>query len=553
MDQVEEVKSKTDIVQLIGEYVQLKKAGRNLKANCPFHGEKTPSFMVNPELQIFKCFGCGVGGDCFTFMQKMEGAEFGEVLKILADKAGVKLVSYKASQGEEVRERLIRINQLAADYYNFLLTKHAIGNRAMEYLQSRGLTGEVVEKFGLGYAPSGWDFLVKYLTGKKGFSLEEVVKVGLVTKTYDRFRDRVMFPLKNPRGQVVGFAGRIMPGSKEEAKYINTSETELYHKSELLYGLDVTRQEVKGLGVAVVVEGEIDAIASWQAGVKNVVAIKGSALTEKQVDTLRRYCETVVLALDADSAGDSASRRGIEMAQKKGMFVKMAGFNKDSKFKDPGEMAIERPQEWKRVIDEAIPIYDFYIHSAVSRYGVEVQGKRKIGQEILPIIGQIDDEIEKAHYIKKIAQVLGVSEEDVRKQMAKSQDFGIKAQELGGKNEGKKGRREMLEEYVMRLAVKLEKKEELREVVGLIRDGFWQKVAEELIAGVAVAKLKPELRVKVEELALDESEPEQKEWEKAVRQLMEVVVREKIQDSGSRSQEEVASLVRQLADLTRER
>jgi DNA primase len=136
MDQVEEVKSKTDIVQLIGEYVQLKKAGRNLKANCPFHGEKTPSFMVNPELQIFKCFGCGVGGDCFTFMQKMEGAEFGEVLKILADKAGVKLVSYKASQGEEVRERLIRINQLAADYYNFLLTKHAIGNRAMEYLQS---------------------------------------------------------------------------------------------------------------------------------------------------------------------------------------------------------------------------------------------------------------------------------------------------------------------------------------------------------------------------------------------------------------------------------
>jgi DNA primase len=317
--------------------------------------------------------------------------------------------------------------------------------------------------------------------------------------------------------------------------------------------LDVTRQEVKGLGVAVVVEGEIDAIASWQAGVKNVVAIKGSALTEKQVDTLRRYCETVVLALDADSAGDSASRRGIEMAQKKGMFVKMAGFNKDSKFKDPGEMAIERPQEWKRVIDEAIPIYDFYIHSAVSRYGVEVQGKRKIGQEILPIIGQIDDEIEKAHYIKKIAQVLGVSEEDVRKQMAKSQDFGIKAQELGGKNEGKKGRREMLEEYVMRLAVKLEKKEELREVVGLIRDGFWQKVAEELIAGVAVAKLKPELRVKVEELALDESEPEQKEWEKAVRQLMEVVVREKIQDSGSRSQEEVASLVRQLADLTRER
>lgn len=550
---MEEVKSKTDIVQLIGEYVQLKKAGRNLKANCPFHGEKTPSFMVNPELQIFKCFGCGVGGDCFTFMQKMEGAEFGEVLKILADKAGVKLVSYKASQGEEVRERLIRINQLAADYYNFLLTKHAIGNRAMEYLQSRGLTGEVVEKFGLGYAPSGWDFLVKYLTGKKGFSLEEVVKVGLVTKTYDRFRDRVMFPLKNPRGQVVGFAGRIMPGSKEEAKYINTSETELYHKSELLYGLDVTRQEVKGLGVAVVVEGEIDAIASWQAGVKNVVAIKGSALTEKQVDTLRRYCETVVLALDADSAGDSASRRGIEMAQKKGMFVKMAGFNKDSKFKDPGEMAIERPQEWKRVIDEAIPIYDFYIHSAVSRYGVEVQGKRKIGQEILPIIGQIDDEIEKAHYIKKIAQVLGVSEEDVRKQMAKSQDFGIKAQELGGKNEGKKGRREMLEEYVMRLAVKLEKKEELREVVGLIRDGFWQKVAEELIAGVAVAKLKPELRVKVEELALDESEPEQKEWEKAVRQLMEVVVREKIQDSGSRSQEEVASLVRQLADLTRER
>jgi DNA primase len=464
MDQVEEIKQKTDIVEIISDHVTLKKAGRNYKGLCPFHGEKTPSFMVNPELQIYKCFGCGEGGDVFSFLQKIEGMEFGEVLKMLAKRTGVKLVSYKPTGVEEEKERLISINNLACEAYHYVLTKHDSGKRALEYLKSRNIGEEEIEKFKLGFAPGGWDFLVKFLGVKKNMKLEDVEKAGLVIRVmreggrtgyYDRFRERIMFPLNNQRGQTVGFSGRVLPGSDEKAggKYINSPETQIYHKGELLYGLDITRSEIKKLNKAVVVEGEIDAIASCKAGIENVVAIKGSALTPKQVELLRRVCDEVVLALDADMAGDAAARRGIEVAESVGLIIKVV---KMKGAKDPGELAMENPQEWKKCVEEAVVIYDFYLNSAVERYGLDVVGKQRIGRELLPIWAKIGDEIVKAHYIKKLASILGVDEEDVRAQIKKASPLEMK---IEAKTEEVKRlkpsslRREVLEEYVVGLLV----------------------------------------------------------------------------------------------------
>jgi len=222
-DQVEEVKSKVDMVQLVTEYVPLKKAGRNFKGLCPFHGEKTPSFMVNPELQIFKCFGCGEGGDAYSFLQKMEGMEFGEALKTLADRVGVKLESYRPTQTEEIKEKLVKINSLAAEFYHYLLVKHKTGEEARNYLKKRGVESEAVEKFKLGYVPEGWDYAIGYLSGKKGHKAEDLERAGLVIRGeryYDRFRNRIMFPLTNHRGQIVGFAGRVMPGGGRKVREV---------------------------------------------------------------------------------------------------------------------------------------------------------------------------------------------------------------------------------------------------------------------------------------------------------------------------------------------
>ncbi len=542
MDQVEEIKSKVDIVELIQEYVPLKRAGRNFKGLCPFHGEKTPSFMVNPELQIFKCFGCSVGGDAYTFLQKIEGMEFGEALQQLADRTGIKLVSYKPTQGEQIKEKLVGINSLTGQVYHWMLTQKA-GKEALEYLRQRGLSDEEIKKFNIGFAPNNWDFILKFLVGKKKYSLDDVTRAGLAVKNYDRFRNRIMFPLANARGQTVGFAGRLLDPEAKEAKYVNTPETEIYHKSELLYGLDITRSEIKNTGWAVVVEGEIDAIASWQAGVKNVVAIKGSALTEKQVELLRRLCDTIVLALDTDVAGDAASRRGIEIADKSGLMVKvLSAKGQGLSYKDPGEYAIADPKGWKKAVEKAIPVYDFYLQSAVERYGLDVTGKKRIGQELLPIWANISDEIVRAHYIKLLAKTLGVEEEDVRAQLAKVPSAkGQGLSEPSTQHPAPSTRRDILEEYVVELALKGGK--ELPE----LKTDFWARVGEELGKNPDVRKLSEELRERTQILLLKDGEFEEKEWQTALRELEELDTRAMI---GS-GEGDVRKLSRRLSELTK--
>lgn len=459
MDQIEEIRSKTDITKLISEYVTLQKSGRSLKALCPFHSEKAPSFMVSPQRQIFKCFGCQEGGDVFSFLMKIEGMEFGEALRTLAKRAGVELATYHPTAGESEKDKLFKVNQHASDFYHFLLTSHPIGKKALDYLINRGISKKSIDKFKLGYAPNFAWSLQKYMTLKKGHSLDDLKKAGLVNfynnSARDFFRDRVIFPLSNHRGQIVGFSGRTIGAwSTENAlktgpKYINTPETLIYHKSELLYGLDVTKKAISTQNKAILVEGEFDVISSHQAGVENVVAIKGSALTESQVRLLKRFTENFVLALDRDLSGDAASRRGIEIADQFGVNLQVVEIPQG---KDPDELAQKSPILWQKTVEKAIGIYDFYLNSALSRYDAKTPpGQRKISEELLPVFNKISNEIIKAHYTRLLAKKLEVPESAVAAQMAKIGKSILTDLQTKTIQKTARLRQEILEEYLLAL------------------------------------------------------------------------------------------------------
>jgi DNA primase len=492
MDQVEQVRRKVDIVDLISETVPLKKAGRNFKALCPFHDEKTPSFMVSPERQIFKCFGCGLGGDVFKFVMEREKIEFGEALRLLADRVGVELTSFRPSRDQQLKDRILEINHLASEFYHYLLTKHTVGKKALQYLLKRGVRQASIRQFKLGYAPNEWEALERYLVNKKGYRAEELEQAGLVIQSsqdgsrryYDRFRGRVIFPLFDHRKRVVGFSGRVLPDFAkaprgEPAKYINSPETLVYHKSEVLYGLEATKDEIKKANKAVVVEGELDAISSYQAGVKNVVAIKGSALTEGQIELLKRFCENLALALDADAAGDMAARRGIELAERAGLSVRVIELKLG---KDPDECAQTSSRAWKDSVKTAVPVYDFYIQSALKRFGVKTpEGKRQVSAEVSPILAQISNEVIKAHYVKKLAEVLGVSEEAVAKEVEKGGRTITQPEVKPQEKETPRTRPERLEEYS--LALILQAEEEIRELLKLVDDKILSEGAVKKVMG----------------------------------------------------------------------
>lgn len=412
MDQVDEVKSKVDIVEVISSYIPLKRAGRNLSGLCPFHGEKTPSFMVSPERQVFKCFGCGEGGDAITFLEKIEGWDFREALEELAKRADIKLKSFAPTESGRQKDKLISINTLAAKFYSYLLLKHKVGQKAREYLEKRGVAEETWKKFGLGFAPDAWEKTFSFLT-KRGFSSSDIAASGLIISRegrdksfYDRFRGRIVFPLKDSRGIVLGFSGRVIEDSATGPKYLNSPETPVFNKGSLLFGLDVTRGAIRDKNEALLVEGEFDVLSSWQGGVENVVASKGTALTEKQVGILSRICESVALCFDEDLAGDRASRRGIEMLDMAGLTVKVVS---TGKYKDPDEFVSSDTKGFAEAVKTAQNVYDYYIESATNRFDpTTAQGKKKIGEEVLPVIAKISDDLVRAHYIGKLAKALDI-------------------------------------------------------------------------------------------------------------------------------------------------
>jgi DNA primase len=495
-DQLEEIKRKIDIVEFISSFVPLKKTGRNFKALCPFHSETIPSFIVSPERQIWHCFGaCNEGGDIFKFLMKMENLEFGEALRELAKRAGVKLIRFKPSEGERQKQLLYEINHLAGEFYHWLLLNHPVGKRALQYILGRGINKESLQLFKLGFAPNTWESLQKFLVGKKGYKLQDLEKAGLVilgskvqrfkgSKYYDQFRNRLMFPLKDHRGNICGFAGRTLDPKQKEAKYINTPETLIYHKSDLLYGLFETKDQIKKADGVILVEGELDAISSFQVGVKNVVAIKGSALTPNQVQLLSRFTKNIALALDRDIAGDQAAKRGIEVADSGGMAIKVVELKEG---KDPDEIAQKNPNLWRELVAQSVPVYDYFLDSAFSRFDSKTaEGKRKIGQELIPILGRITDRIVQAHYIQALAERLGVDKEAVVAQIEKLETTE-KTMELPQLQEtvliGEKlSRREILEEHLLALAFQSGKWNYLqkREVTSLVKTPRFQRILEVL-------------------------------------------------------------------------
>lgn len=467
--QVEEIKQKADIVSLIDGRVKLSKAGRNFRALCPFHGEKTPSFFVSPEMQTFKCFGCDRGGDVFSFLQEFEGMTFPEALEYLARQTGVKLQREYRSGEEQKRERLLQVLHLAEEYYAYLLTKHRVGKKALAYLKKRGIGNRLIQTFGLGYAPESWDGLQRYLVGKKKYLPEELEAVGMVLKStkgrtqgskphyYDRFRGRILFPLRDMRGKVLGFSGRVMPGADEQegGKYVNTPETSLYHKRSLLYGLSEVRSEIKKKDQVVLVEGELDMISSYRAGVKQVVAIKGSAVTEEQVALLRRLTQNMVLALDADAAGSEATKRGVAVADKLGMnlsVVEVVGG------KDPDDLVQVNPAAWRELVKKSEAVYDYLIRQAFKTHDVATgEGKRKISRELAPVLAGMSNQVEQEHYMGVVAEKLGVGEQSVRQEVLKAEKLPGYSQKderrgTGEEQQGQKkemSRREKLERHLV--------------------------------------------------------------------------------------------------------
>jgi len=425
MNNIDAVKEKIDIVELVNSYVPLKRSGRNYKGLCPFHNEKTPSFMVSPELQIFKCFGCGKGGDIFKFIMEIEGVDFPEALKILADKAGVTLTydsSEKSQKEKSQKQKIIEINTLAAKYFNLLLEKHKYGAKAKKYLQKRNISEDSIKEFQLGYAPNSWSALSSFLQ-KKGFTKDEIVLAGLAkykrnkSDIYDTFRARLMFPLKDHLDRVVGFSGRALL-KDQEPKYINSPETPVFHKDQFLYGLNLAKTHIKQEGNVIIVEGQFDMISPYQKGVKNIVASMGTALTPKQAGLIKRYTDTVILMLDSDTAGITAALRGIESIKQHELNIFVVTLPK--KYKDPDELAQESISKLKDLIVDAMPIWDFYFKYAFEMYNFDdIYQRQKASTFLLQKINQIDDSVVKSEYIKKFAEAFDVDEQTAISQLEK--------------------------------------------------------------------------------------------------------------------------------------
>lgn len=415
--QINEVKSRIDVVEVIGGYVRLQKAGANWRANCPFHNERTPSFMVSPLRQVWRCFGsCGEGGDVFSFLMKIEGIEFVDALKILAQKAGVVLKREDPKLKSE-RQKHCEITAKAAEFFEKNLENAAAGKEAKKYLKERGLKDETIKEFRLGWASESWDELLKFLTAK-GYKAADVEKAGLAVKKqnenrwFDRFRGRIIFPIFDLHGQPIGFGGRIFKGNAEkEPKYLNSPQTFIYDKSKVLYGLNFAKQEVRRREKCVLVEGYMDLIMSHQDGLKHCVAVSGTALTPYQLAILKRYSDNLVLAFDMDEAGQKAASRGIDLARNSDFNIRVLTLPEG---KDPADYALSHPGRLETEAETAKPIMEYFFEKVFNKFKADsAENKKEIAKILLPQIRQISNQIEQAHWIAELAGRLGVREEVV--------------------------------------------------------------------------------------------------------------------------------------------
>ena len=428
MDQAARVREKIDLVSLISEFLTLKKAGRNFTTVCPFHNEKTPSFVVSPERQIWHCFGCGKGGDCFTFLMEYEKIEFIEALKILGKRTGIEIKTGDFAQSSK-KQKIYDLNKTASDFYHYILTKHKAGQNALDYLiNKRKINKGLIESFGLGFAPSN-NSLSRYLVTKKKMQRSDLLEAGLSFQSrgevVDFFRGRIIFPLTDARGNILGFSGRGLLDS-DTPKYINTKETVVYHKGSTFFGINKAISEIKEKGEAVVMEGEFDVISSFREGIKNAIAIKGTALTSEQSLYLSRIAQKLTLCLDQDEAGVEATKRSLSILEDTDLSVYVA---KLAGNKDPDEALNTNPSVFKKELKESQGAYDFLIEDALSRFDSKTfEGKKKISDSLLPSVGRISNEVVKEHYLKKISLALDTSIESLKKQIGKKESREEKKQ-----------------------------------------------------------------------------------------------------------------------------
>ncbi|MEY2640619.1 MAG: primase, primase protein [Candidatus Parcubacteria bacterium] len=407
-DHVEQIKDRLGIADVVGSYIPLERAGRNLKARCPFHNERTPSFVVSPDRGTFYCFGCGKKGDIFSFVQEYENLDFMGALKLLADKAGVTVTLGRSETNQHKKEGLQVLEKVTA-FYQEQLKGHAA---AKAYLTKRGVTDSTIEKWRIGAAPDTWraahDHLLAQGIGKEVLVRTGIIKQGDTGDYYDRFRNRVMFPIADATGNVVGFTGRILVPDEKSAKYVNSPETEYFNKSKLLFGYHLAKQSIRKHNFSILVEGQFDAIMAHQMGYTNTVATSGTALTDDQLTLLARASSRLVIALDADGAGFKASERAWQMALAKGMDVKIARLPQG---KDPADMALENPTQWKEAIKQATHIIDFLADQVSVQKLSGRELARALHEMVVPYIVKLESSIEQAHFVERLAGRFGINKD----------------------------------------------------------------------------------------------------------------------------------------------
>lgn len=424
---VESIRSKVDIVQIIGRYVELTKAGKNYKGLCPFHTEKTPSFNVNPEGQFYHCFGCHAGGDVFEFLMQIEGIDFPEAVRRLGLEVGIQVTSKPISEEElarrEQQRRITEMHEVAAQFFSqALFVPGAAAARA--YLRERGISKPMIDLFRIGYSPTGWDTLYKVLT-EQGYSLDECIASGLVIESkkgygaYDRFRGRLMFPICDENGRPIAFGGRVLDDT--QPKYLNSPETPIFKKGTHVYGLHLAKESIREQGNVIVVEGYMDVIALHQCGITNVVASLGTAFTEEQGQILRKYCREVIIAFDGDAAGENATLRGLDLLKDLGFEVKVltlpSGYDPDTYVRRKGADA------FLTLVASSLPLIEFKLSRALMAGDPRtVQGKVAIVEEVIPILLQTESVVERTEYLQRVATELMLSPEVLAAEMARYQE-----------------------------------------------------------------------------------------------------------------------------------
>lgn len=420
-DKVREVADRLSIVEVVSEYVQLRRAGANYTGLCPFHAEKTPSFNVNPAREIFHCFGCGAGGNAFSFIMKIEGLSFPETVKLMARKTGIEIEERQLSQAEkqaqDERQTFQRINELTAGFYRSILEQKPEGAVAREYLERRAAAGDIAEAYRLGFAPDRSDGLVQHLKAN-GINLESALKLGVVRKSdrgwYDQFRNRLMFPIRDTKGNVIAFAGRVLDASLP--KYINSTESPLYHKSSVLFGMDMALPAIRTENSVIIVEGYFDHLALYRAGIRNVVATCGTALTTTHTGLIKRHAAKVYMLFDSDAAGRKATIRSMELFMEQRLPAYVISLPVGD---DPDSFLAGNPVETFRICQEkARPAFEFFVRSLLAQTPPDsVDSKVRIIDELLPRFKKIADPVERDLYEKEICRLLGITVHAFRKRM----------------------------------------------------------------------------------------------------------------------------------------